>query len=215
MVGGLSESVIRQPKRTHKDAEQRRRNSQKQVIDELRRLLPPIALPNDANMNGELDPAIMTSSSPFFFHPTAPLLPGGLPPRGPPKAGVDGPNKNVSKLQVLLCGNEYIKMLKARMERRDEEIGRLRREIKKLRRKEFDGGGGGGGEVNGEGCEEEEEEEVDLDKDLDAVERLTTAAAKCSSGNNSGGSGSGAAGTLAGAVGDHVMDEDEDEDGDD
>jgi len=184
-------------------------------------------LPNDANMNGELDPAIMTSSSPFFFHPAAPLLPGGLPPRGPPKAGVDGPNKNVSKLQVLLCGNEYIKMLKARMERRDEEIGRLRREIKKLRRKEFDGGGGrvggrvggggGGGEVesgdvNGEGCEEEEEEEVDLDKDLDAVEKLNVTAA---AGNNSGGSGSGTAGTLAGAAGDDVMDEDEDDDGDD
>ena len=150
---------------------------------------------------GELDPTTMTS--PFFFHPTAPLLPGGLPPRGPPKAGVDGSNKNVSKLQVLLCGNEYIKMLKARVERRDEEIGKLRWEIKKLlRRKEFDGGGGG--EVNGgEDCEGGEE--IDLDKDLDAVEKLNVMGAA----RSGGGSGVGTA-----ATGDDMMDDDDD-DGDD
>ncbi len=174
------------------------------MIDELRRLLPPIALPNDA-MNGELDPATM--ASPFFFHPTAPLLPGGLPPRGPPKAGTDGPNKNVSKLQVLLCGNEYIKMLKARLDRRDEEIERLRREIKRLRQKEFDGEGS---EINGDHSNDCEEE-IDLDKDLDAVERLNMmAAAKYVV--NSGGNGNGAS---AVAAGDDAMDDDDDDEGDD
>jgi hypothetical protein len=33
----------------------------------------------------------------------------------------------VSKLQLLMCGNDYIRLLKARVERRDEEIERLRR----------------------------------------------------------------------------------------
>lgn len=188
-AGASSETVIRQPKRTHRDAEQRRRNSQKQVIDELRRLLPPIALPNDTANNSELDPTTM--SSPFFFQPTAPLLPGGLPPRGPPKTGTEGPNKHVSKLQVLLCGNEYIKLLKARLERRDDEIEMLRREIRRLHEKVQKGSGGG---------IEDEEEAIDLEKDLDAIERLNiTTVAK------------GGGGYVVGAGGDDVIDEDDDD----
>jgi len=61
------------------------------------------------------------------------LLPGSLPPRGPPKTGADGPNKGVSKLQLLICGNEYIRVLRSRVERRDDEIARLRDEVVKLR----------------------------------------------------------------------------------
>lgn len=185
--------MIRQPKRTHRDAEQRRRNSQKQVIDELRRLLPPIALPSDSN-NGDSDHTSPSGpTSPFFFHPTATLLPGGLPPRGPPKTGGEGPNKNVSKLQVLLCGNEYIKMLKARVERRDDEIWKLRREVRKLRSLReglYDDDFGG------------DEEEVDLEKDLDCVERLNTA--KAASSSVQGGDGMGRGG-----------DDEDDDDGDD
>ena len=90
---------------------------------------------------------------------------GYLPPRGPPKAGVNGPNKNVNKLQVLLCGNEYIKIMKARVERRDEEIGKLRWEIKKLLRIRWWWWWYGGDDCEGG-------EEIDLDKDLDAVEKL-------------------------------------------
>ena len=198
--------VIRQPKRTHRDAEQRRRNSQKQVIDELRRLLPPIALPSDSvNANGDSEPTSPSGPtpgmSPFFFQPTATLLPGGLPPRGPPKAGGEGPNKNVSKLQVLLCGNEYIKLLKARVERRDDEIGRLRREVRRLRGVRGDGSGGLMGVDVDVGIEEEEEEDVDLERDLDAVERSNTV-------KEGGGIGRGGGG------GDDAMDEEE-EDGDD
>jgi hypothetical protein len=81
----------------------------------------------------------------------------------------------VSKLQVLLCGNEYIKLLKARVERRDDEIGRLRREVRRLRGVRGDGSGGLMGVDVDVGIEEEEEEEdVDLERDLDAVERLNT-----------------------------------------
>jgi hypothetical protein len=116
----------------------------------LRLLLPPIALPSDER------------------YPDEPILPGALPPRGPPKAGQEGPNKGVSKLQLLICGNDYIRQLKGRVERRDEEIEKLRNEIRRMRLVTNaagiqDSGGGehgfsGGGEV------------IDLEKDLDAIE---------------------------------------------
>ncbi|KAF8138059.1 hypothetical protein K438DRAFT_1946967 [Mycena galopus ATCC 62051] len=141
-------------KTSHKAAEQKRRDSLKTTFDDLRILLPPLPLPS-ADVADE------------------PILPGALPPRGPPKAGGEGPNKGVSKLQLLMCGNDYIRQLVGRVERRDEEIARLRREVGYLRgvtRGEYaygeqdgstNGGGGGvGGEV----------EECDLDRDLDAVE---------------------------------------------
>lgn len=91
--------------------------------------------------------------------PDEPILPGALPPRGPPKAGGEGPNKGVSKLQLLRCGNDFIRQLKGRVERRDEEIDKLRREVMRLRR--FDG--------NLETCDEED---LDLEKDLDANEAV-------------------------------------------
>jgi len=55
-----------------------------------------------------------------------------MPPRGPPKGDGDGPNRGVSKLALLRCGNEFIVDLRGRVERRDEEIGRLRNEVRKL-----------------------------------------------------------------------------------
>ncbi|KAF7325745.1 BHLH domain-containing protein [Mycena kentingensis (nom. inval.)] len=133
------------PKKTsHKAAEQKRRDSLKTTFDDLRTLLPPIPLPGDTNGD-------------------EPVLPGALPPRGPPKAGGEGPNKGVSKLQLLMCGNDYIRQLHGRVQRRDDEIGKLRREVARLR-----------GIVNGDPvgllADDEVEEPVDLEKDLDAVE---------------------------------------------
>jgi len=55
-----------------------------------------------------------------------------MPPRGPPKGDGDGPNRGVSKLALLRCGNEFILDLRGRVERRDEEIGRLRNEVRRL-----------------------------------------------------------------------------------
>lgn len=124
-------------RKSHKDAEQKRRDSLKTAYDDLRTLLPPIPLPSDDNF------------------PDEPILPGALPPRGPPKAGGEGPNKGVSKLQLLRCGNDYIRTLKARIDRRDTEIATLRREVLRLRA--FAG-------------EEALKGDVDLDHDLDAVE---------------------------------------------
>ncbi|KAG6377551.1 hypothetical protein JVT61DRAFT_15366 [Boletus reticuloceps] len=124
-------------RKSHKDAEQKRRDSLKTAYDDLRMLLPPLPLPSDDNFPGE------------------PILPGALPPRGPPKAGGDGPNKGVSKLQLLRCGNDYIRTLNARVDRRDTEIATLRREVLRLRA--FSG-------------EEAHKSDIDLDRDLDAVE---------------------------------------------
>jgi len=126
-----------------------------------------------------------------------PLLPGALPPRGPPKSGGDGPNKGVSKLQLLICGNEFIKTLKGRVERRDDEIVRLRQEVRKLRQllslvsnqavegMESSGKGDGPtgktdvGEEQGEpyattmeSLMEQFDLDLDLDRDIDAVEKM-------------------------------------------
>lgn len=89
------------------------------------------------------------------------MLPGALPPRGPPRGAGDGPNRGVSKLQLLRCGNEFIKALSGRVTRRDDEIVRLRQEVGRLR------------EVVGPAALAsltEDMEELDLEKDLDAIE---------------------------------------------
>lgn len=128
-----------QTRKSHKDAEQKRRDSLKTAYDDLRILLPPIPLPSDDNF------------------PDEPILPGALPPRGPPKAGGDGPNKGVSKLQLLRCGNDYIRRLKDRVDRRDNEISNLRGEVFRLRTLVGDEALDGA-------------EHIDLEMDLDAVE---------------------------------------------
>ncbi|PPR00368.1 hypothetical protein CVT24_004402 [Panaeolus cyanescens] len=166
MEGGMSAPAVPLPERknNHKFAEQKRRDSMKNTFDDLRKLLPPIALPTDPNINLD-DPSLLSSP---LFHPTAPLLPGALPPRGPPKAGGEGPNKGVSKLQLLICGNEYIRLLKGRVDRRDEEIQKLRMEIQRLRDLYPVAEAEDGSQV----------EVIDLEKDLDAVERHGHASSK-------------------------------------
>ncbi|QRV76065.1 helix loop helix DNA-binding domain protein [Ceratobasidium sp. AG-Ba] len=100
-------------KTSHKAAEQKRRDSLKAGFDDLRLLLPPITLSACA----ELDP-------------------GAAPPRGPPRnvpGGEDNPNRAVSKLALLRFSNEYIVKLGRRVDRRDQAIGDLRKEVKMLR----------------------------------------------------------------------------------
>ncbi|KAK0192527.1 hypothetical protein F5146DRAFT_1190745 [Armillaria mellea] len=65
-----------QRKTTHKAAEQMRRDSLKTTFDDLRGLLPPILLPSDDKY--PLD---------------EPVVPGALPPRGPPKTGLGLPQR--------------------------------------------------------------------------------------------------------------------------
>ena len=127
-------------KTSHKDAEQKRRDSLKTSFDDLRLLLPPIPLPSE---EAGLEP----------------LLPGAMPPRGPPRPG-GGPNTTVSKLQLLRCGNDYIRLLKGRVERRDVEIEKLRAEVRRLHPLVPDGADGGASNL-------------DLGFDLDANEGST------------------------------------------
>ena len=139
-AAGSTQPPLQVRKTSHKAAEQKRRDSLKTSFDDLRLLLPPIPLPSDEGF------------------PDEPILPGAMPPRGPPKGNADGPNRGVSKLQLLRCGNDYLRRLKGRVERRDSEIERLRREIARLRI------------VAGAAAVPEGEEAVDLEEDLDAVE---------------------------------------------
>ncbi|KAI1788657.1 hypothetical protein LXA43DRAFT_894323 [Ganoderma leucocontextum] len=129
-------------KSSHKAAEQKRRDSLKTSFDDLRILLPPIPLPSEEG------------------YPDEPILPGAMPPRGPPKGNAEGPNRGVSKLQLLRCGNEFIKVLKGRIDRRDEEITRLRQEIRRLH---IVAGNEAAAPPGGQ-------EAVDLDRDMDACE---------------------------------------------
>lgn len=114
-------------KSTHKDAEQKRRDSLKTSFDDLRLLLPPIPLSASATTGPLAGLGLGGDDS------DDPPLPGAMPPRGPPRGEGDGPNKGVSKLVLLRCGNEFIRDLVGRVGRRDEEIIRLREELKRLR----------------------------------------------------------------------------------
>jgi hypothetical protein len=104
-------------KSSHKQAEQRRRDSLKAGFDELRLLLPPI--------NAEaLDPE------------TGEPIPGSSAPRLLPKSSLvpdSNPNKAVSKVALLKYSNEYIGRLHGKVERRDNYIDILKEAIRSCR----------------------------------------------------------------------------------
>jgi len=131
----LPSPVLR--KTSHKAAEQKRRDSLKTTFDDLRMLLPPIPLPSEDG------------------YPDEPILPGAMPPRGPPRGNTDGPNRSISKLQLLRCGNDYIRMLKEKITRRDDEILLLRSEVQRLR------------DLMSEDMWREGAEGIDLERDVD------------------------------------------------
>ncbi|KAG2008702.1 hypothetical protein CC2G_014102 [Coprinopsis cinerea AmutBmut pab1-1] len=166
-----------QKKTSHKAAEQKRRDSLKTTFDDLRKLLPPIAFEDTIEEEGGGGSATGRSKD-KVLPVRGPLLPGALPPRGPPKAGGDGPNKGVSKLQLLICGNQYIRTLKGRVDRRDEEIVKLRREVLRLRSKvgvlegRLKEGGGAGMELD-LGDMDGPPEDLDLERDLDEIEGMS------------------------------------------
>jgi len=113
----------------------------------------------------------------------------------------------VSKLQLLICGDEYIRLLKGRVERRDEEIESLRKEVRRLRvlveekdgEEEGGGAGGGGGKV------------LDLERDLDAVERTGYHHGSASGDKGAGGGWKNGV-SSAGGGGDDIMEEGDDDD---
>jgi Helix-loop-helix DNA-binding domain len=119
---------------SHKAAEQKRRDSLKTTFDDLRTLLPPITLPTEEGCPDEA------------------ILP---PPRTPPRGNVDDPKRGISKLQLLRSGNDYIRLLKEKISRRDNEISLLRSEVQRLR-----------GFIS-EDVWREGAEEIDLERDVD------------------------------------------------
>jgi hypothetical protein len=131
----LPSPVLR--KTSHKAAEQKRRDSLKTTFDDLRTLLPPIPLRSEEGF------------------PDEPILPGAMPPRGPPRGNTDGPNRSISKLQLLRCGNDYIRLLQERAARRDDEIALLRSEVRRLR------------SLVSEDIWQEGEGGIDLERDVD------------------------------------------------
>ena len=134
----LASPVLR--KSSHKAAEQKRRDSLKTTFDDLRTLLPPIPLPTEEGF------------------PDEPILPGAMPPRGPPRGNADGPNRSISKLQLLRCGNEYIRLLNEKISRRDSEIALLRCEVRRLRG------------FTSEDIWRDGAEDIDLERDVDLGE---------------------------------------------
>ena len=81
----------------------------------------------------------------------------------------ENPNKGVSKVALLRRSNEYLEILKERIERRDQAIWALRKQNQMLkgRRSEL----GSTPDENDEDGEEDEEDEIPgLDLDLDNID---------------------------------------------
>jgi hypothetical protein len=106
----------------------------KTTFDDLPTLLPPIPLPTE---EGCPDEAILPS------------------PRSPPRGNADDPNRGISRLQLPRSGNDYIRLLKEKISRRDGEISLLRSEVRRLR-----------GFIS-EDVWREGGEEIDLERDVD------------------------------------------------
>lgn len=125
---------------SHKVAEQKRRDSLKLCFDELRRILPPILpytdeqdrRPGDGNVGGQRH--------------------GEIDP--------DNPNKGVSKVALLRRSNEYLGILRERIDRRDRAISSLRSQLSQLRE-----------QFGMEELGEDEEEVPGLDLDLDNLDK--------------------------------------------
>ncbi|GAA5965152.1 hypothetical protein JCM8115_006682 [Rhodotorula mucilaginosa] len=125
---------------SHKVAEQKRRDSLKLCFDELRRILPPILpytdeqdrRPGDGNVGGQRH--------------------GEIDP--------DNPNKGVSKVALLRRSNEYLGILRERIDRRDRAISSLRSQLSQMRE-----------QFGMEELGEDEEEVPGLDLDLDNLDK--------------------------------------------
>ncbi|GAA5982004.1 hypothetical protein JCM10908_004700 [Rhodotorula pacifica] len=125
---------------SHKVAEQKRRDSLKLCFDELRRILPPILpytdeqdrRPGDGNVGGQRH--------------------GEIDP--------DNPNKGVSKVALLRRSNEYLGILRERIDRRDRAISSLRSQITQLRE-----------HFGMEELGEDDDEVPGLDLDLDNIDK--------------------------------------------
>lgn len=110
---------------SHKAAEQKRRDSLKFCFDELRGLLPAIALDEDAPNGSLLSPDGALEDVRAERFSMSEVLDADE---------ARAANKAISKVALLRHSNEYLIRLKGRLDRRDQALVACRREIADLRR---------------------------------------------------------------------------------
>jgi hypothetical protein len=109
---------------SHKAAEQKRRDSLKYCFDELRCMLPPITLDEDAPGGSSLGPDGRTEDEEAEGFDRADVMDAEFSRTA---------NRAISKVALLRHSNEWIVRLRNRLARRDEALARARAEVDSLR----------------------------------------------------------------------------------
>ncbi|PWN28133.1 hypothetical protein BDZ90DRAFT_259957 [Jaminaea rosea] len=109
---------------SHKAAEQKRRDSLKYCFDELRGMLPPITLDEDAPGGSYLGPDGLTEDEDAEGFDRADVM--------DPEFSKTA-NRAISKVALLRHSNEWIVRLRGRLARRDAALGAARCEVEQLR----------------------------------------------------------------------------------
>lgn len=109
---------------SHKVAEQKRRDSLKFCFDELRGMLPPITLDEDAPGGSYLGPDGLTEDEDAEDFDRADVM--------DPEFSKTA-NRAISKVALLRHSNEWIIRLRNRLARRDAALSATRREVERLR----------------------------------------------------------------------------------
>lgn len=109
---------------SHKAAEQKRRDSLKYCFDELRGMLPPITLDEDAPGGSYLGPDGLTEDEEAEGFDRADVM--------DPEYSKTA-NRAISKVALLRHSNEWIIRLRNRLARRDAALGAARAEVDQLR----------------------------------------------------------------------------------
>ncbi|PWN21806.1 hypothetical protein BCV69DRAFT_281730 [Microstroma glucosiphilum] len=109
---------------SHKAAEQKRRDSLKYCFDELRCMLPPITLDEDAPGGSSLGPDGLTEDEEAEGFDRADVMDAEFSRTA---------NRAISKVALLRHSNEWIVRLRNRLARRDEALARSRAEVDSLR----------------------------------------------------------------------------------
>ncbi|CAO1627622.1 unnamed protein product [Sympodiomycopsis kandeliae] len=119
-LGGGSDSR----RTSHKAAEQKRRDSLKYCFDELRGMLPPITLDEDAPGGSSLGPDGLTEDEEAEGFDRRDVM--------DPEYSKTA-NRAISKVALLRHSNEWVIRLRHRLARRDAALGTARNEIEQLR----------------------------------------------------------------------------------
>lgn len=123
-MGGGGGGGLESRRTSHKAAEQKRRDSLKYCFDELRGMLPAIALDDDVPGGSMLGPdGLLEDQEPEAFT---------IEEVGDAESARIA-NRAISKVALLRHSNEYLYRLKHRIGRRERDLANCRREIMELR----------------------------------------------------------------------------------